>query len=223
MDDDPAHPYEDAALQAFRQMQEEARERHSELIARLAEAPDYASSFALIQKTLDWIVEQYATGLSVEDILKKVTLTASKMDRPDRDALKQATLDMLESARAMEESRQAHVRGLQRAPQIHEQTRQCKRWLIAGLAGGAMAMTILPGMVARIAPTSWLLPERLAARTLRLSIADAGRHMLVAAYPNAAAEILGGAEFMLDNRDAIAKCRGPARKNGGKVACKLKV
>ncbi|MFC3430529.1 DUF6118 family protein [Sphingobium sp. Ndbn-10] len=200
----------------------EVRERHAELMHRLADAPDYAPSLAVIQKTLDWIVEQYANPLTADDVLKRVAETTARMDRPNRAALKAARADMIEISNAMNASREAHLLGAERARTIRMQTRQCRQWLVSGLVAGGMLMMVAPGMLARAAPSRWLLPERLAARALRLPMADAGRHLLVAANPLFAYEIVEGARLMVKNRDKIAKCRN-ARPKADVVTCKITV
>src|SRR3546814_4420576 len=59
------------------------------------------------------------------------------------------------------------------------------RWLlgtgIAGLFGGSLLWSAVPGIVARALPASWHVPERIAARTLRLDIRDAGKRLIVVA------------------------------------------
>src|SRR3546814_16475385 len=56
------------------------------------------------------------------------------------------------------------------------------RWLlgtgIAGLFGGILLWSAVPGIVARALPASWHVPERIAARTLRLDIRDAGKRLI---------------------------------------------
>ncbi|MFC3336795.1 hypothetical protein [Flavobacterium palustre] len=53
-------------------------------------------------------------------------------------------------------------------------------------------------------------------------MADAGRHLLVAANPLFAYEIVEGARLMVKNRDKIAKCRN-ARPKADVVTCKITV
>lgn len=72
MDDDSRDTTDDAALQAFRQMQEDARERHAEVMGMLADTPDYAPSLAVIQKALDFLVERGTHPLTVEEVMEQV-------------------------------------------------------------------------------------------------------------------------------------------------------
>lgn len=221
MDDDSRDTTDDAALDAFRQMQEDARKRHAELMGRLGEAPDYAPSLAVIQKALDWLVERNTDPLTVEEVMAQVVETTTQLSEPNREALAEARTAMLESCKAMEASRQSHVRESERARSVRDQARQNRRRMAVAAVAGAIGMMILPGMIAHVAPASWLLPERLAARTLRLPLADAGRHLLVVANPLAATEIIQGAEVLFANREAIAKCRSKRRQADAPLSCRI--
>lgn len=221
MDDDPTDPHEDAALRAFRQMQDEARERHAELMEKLAAAPDYAPTLAVIGKSVDWLVERTNNALTVDDVMAQVAETTAEIIQQDRETLAEARSAMLDSRKAMDASRETHIRETQRVRSVRDQTIQNRRWLAAGVAAGAVAMMVLPGMLARAAPSGWQLPERLAARMLRLSMGDAGMHMLVVANPRAATEIVEGARLMWENREVIAKCRAGGRKAGAVVICRI--
>tara|TARA_R110000868_G_scaffold89729_3_gene249623 strand:+ start:6063 stop:6746 length:684 start_codon:yes stop_codon:yes gene_type:complete len=221
MDDDSRDMTDDAALQAFRQMQEEARERHAEVMSRLGDTPDYAPSLAVIQKALDFLVERGTHPLTVEEVMEQVVETTTDLSQPTRDALAEARAAMLESCKAMEVSREAHVRESERARSVRDQARQNHRRMAVGAVAGAIGMMILPGMIAHVAPANWLLPERLAARTLRLSIADAGLHLLVVANPLAATEIVQGAQILLANREAIARCRSKSRQGDATLSCRI--
>ncbi len=221
MDDDSRDTTDDAALQAFRQMQNEARERHAELMTRLAEAPDYAPSLAVIQKALDFLVERGTHPLTVEEVMEQVVETTTDLSQPTRDAMAEARTAMLESCKVMEASREAHVRESERVRSARDQARQNHRRMAVGAVAGAIGMMILPGLIAHVAPASWLLPERLAARTLRLSFADAGLHLLVAANPLAATEIVQGAQILFANREAIARCRSKGRQADKVLSCRI--
>ena len=111
--------------------------------------------------------------------------------QPDRAALIDPRTAMLDSRKAMDASREIHIREAQRIRSVCDQTTQDRRWLIAGLSTGAVAMMVLPGMLARADPFGWQLPGRIAARMLQLLLADAGTHLLLAANPRAATEIVG--------------------------------
>lgn len=221
MDDDGRDTTDDAALQAFRQMQEDARERHAELMTRLAEAPDYAPSLAVIQKALDFLVERGTHPLTVEEVMEQVVETTTDLSQRNREAMAEACTAMLESCKVMEASRELYGRESERARTVRDQVRQNRRRMVVGAVAGAIGMMILPGLVARVAPATWLLPERLAARTLRLSLADAGVHLLVAANPLAATEIVQGAQILFANREAIARCRSKGRQADATLSCRI--
>jgi ElaB/YqjD/DUF883 family membrane-anchored ribosome-binding protein len=175
----------------------------------------------VIGKSVDWLVERTNNALTVDDVMAQVAETTAEIIQQDRETLAEARSAMLDSRKAMDASRETHIRETQRVRSVRDQTIQNRRWLAAGVAAGAVAMMVLPGMLARAAPSGWQLPERLAARMLRLSMGDAGMHMLVVANPRAATEIVEGARLMWENREVIAKCRAGGRKAGAVVICRI--
>lgn len=107
---------------------------------------------------------------------------------------------------------------------IYEQKRL--RWWYAcgGLIAGCILWAVLPGFVARILPTSWHLPERIAARTVREpTLWEAGTRIMQADSPAAWQAIAEAAEMRRDNLDAIDACVQRAAKAKQPVRCTIRV
>ena len=83
---------------------------------------------------------------------------------------------------------------------------------------------MLPGFVARILPTSWHLPERIAARTVREpTLWDAGTRLMQAGNPESWQVIVDAADMRQANRDAIDACLQRAAKAKQPVRCMIRV
>ncbi|MFS0774051.1 hypothetical protein [Sphingomonas sp. 1P08PE] len=183
MDEHAMIPNDDPAVRAFRAMNHEADARHAEVMARLAETPDYAPSFALTNRKLDWLVTACTDGRTVDDLLAQVEDVTTRLREPDHEAQREAITALNASRKAFDQAREAQEWSNRVDRSIAEQEKQCQRWGIGGLIAGPLGMTMLAYIVVHIMPASWLLAERFAARTLGLGMADAGIRLLVAGNP----------------------------------------
>ena len=61
---------------------------------------------------------------------------------------------------------------------------------VGGLVLGMLVWAVLPGAVVRSLPRSWAMPERMAARMLRLDMWDAGQAMMAKADPERRRQIV---------------------------------
>jgi hypothetical protein len=110
------------------------------------------------------------------------------------------------------------------ANSIYEQKR-LRRWYVGGgLLAGCLLWSVLPGFVARILPTSWHLPERIAARTVREpTLWDAGTRLMQAGNPEGWQAIVDAADMRQANREAIDACLQRAAKAKQPVRCMIRV
>ena len=84
--------------------------------------------------------------------------------------------------------------------------------------------SVLPGFVARILPTNWHLPERIAARTVREpTLWDAGTRLMQAGNPEGWQAIVDAADMRQTNREAINACVQRAIKAKQPVRCTIRV
>ena len=75
----------------------------------------------------------------------------------------------------------------------------------------------------RAMPASWLWPEWMAARTLRMPMWESGQHLMRAGSPEAFADVLSGNRLTIANRDALVSCRRQASKAKKAVRCSIQV
>lgn len=223
MNDYGTMPHEDPAVRAFRALRDEGHAHHAEVIARLAEAPDYAPSFALTNKKLDWLVECQAQTRTDEDLIRWIAEAAVSLREPDYEAQCEAITALNASRKAFDRAREAHEWSNRIDRSIAEQQKQCRRWGIGGLIGGPLAVMALVYMVVHIVPASWLLAERLAARTLGLGMTDAGIRLLVAGNPAMADAIGAGVRIVSDNETTLGACQSRAAKERRAVRCVIKM
>ena len=72
-------------------------------------------------------------------------------------------------------------------------------------------------------PASWLWPEWMAARTLRMPMWEGGQHLMRSASPEAFAGVLAGNRLATANRETLATCRKQATKVKKAVRCAIEV
>ena len=110
------------------------------------------------------------------------------------------------------------------AATIDQQERARWRWAGGGFIAGCLLWAVLPGFVARLVPTDWHWPERLAARTVREpTLWQAGTRIMHADSPRAWQGIANAAELRRDNHEAIDACEQQAAKAKQPVRCTIRV
>src|SRR3546814_16205893 len=109
-----------------------------------------------------------AMRLTPKDMKAEVVQVAEQASAKDRDTIARTSARLSVSL--------GKVDGLiERAWTADKQNRWLLGTGIAGLFGGILLWSAVPGIVARALPASWHVPERIAARTPRLDIRDAGK------------------------------------------------
>jgi hypothetical protein len=88
---------------------------------------------------------------------------------------------------------------------------------------GVVAWATCAGAVARTMPAAWHWPERMAARTLRADMPDAGVRLLRAADPLIVHDLIAGGEIVAANRSAIEHCLDQARRSRMAQGCLLTI
>lgn len=76
---------------------------------------------------------------------------------------------------------------------------------------------------ARAMPASWLLPERMAARSLRLPMWEGGQRSMRASSPDAFANVAAGDRIITADRETIKGCSKAAVKADEPVRCTIRV
>lgn len=117
------------------------------------------------------------------------------------------------------------------APGLHQQVELAKSQarrrgalcLIVGAGAGLLLSPLLVGPLARALPSSWGVPERLAAATLAEPMAAAGQRLLRRAAPSAwdMLELVGSLPDAA--RMDLQRCLGRSRGSGGPRTCVVRV
>lgn len=229
MDDDdalPQLPYDDPgpdpATQAFTRLEGEmAMMRRA--VANLAtekseiDIPDYSKTLGEMANRLVSIERQPAMQMTPEDFEARMTAAAARARRDDEVLIVAAKRERGEAIRDLRAI-------IGTANSIYEQKRL--RWWYGGggLLAGCLLWSVFPGFVARILPTSWHLPERIAARTVRApTLWEAGTRIMQADSPEAWQAIAEAAEIRRDNREAIDACIQRAAEAKRPVRCTIRV
>jgi Family of unknown function (DUF6118) len=215
-------PEPDPATRAFARLEGEmalVRRAVQNLATEKAEIdiPDYSNTLGEMAKRLVAIDEHPAMQMTPEDMAARIQAAAAKARRDDHIALSDAKQQYIESSRAL--------RALAGDVASFNEQRRRLNWAAGGgLLAGCLLWAVLPGFVARILPTSWHLPERIAARTVREpTLWEAGTRMMRADSPEAWQAISDAADMRRDNREAIDACEQQATEAKQPVRCTIRV
>ena len=173
------------------------------------DVPDYTETLGRMQQGVDATAERIAVindviarspalAMTPEQMAQRIASAGNAARREDQAALAKAGED---KARVMAELRAVAGSAWTRAEQKNRQL-----WFgLGGAAVGILACAVLPGLIARdLAPASWQWPERMAARTLRLPMWDAGRQLAATSSPETWNTMVAGAIIVQDNGKAYA-------------------
>lgn len=190
--------------------------------------PDYTETLGRMQQGVDTAGENIARigqflkaapalAMTPEQMAQRIAAAGNAARREDQAALAKAGED---KARVMAELRAIAGSALTRADQRNRQL-----WFgLGGVAAGILAWAIVPGLVAReIAPASWQLPERMAARALDMPRWTAGQRMMQSASPAAFRAIVAGDRIVTANRETIEDCSKAATRARDTVRCTIRV
>jgi Family of unknown function (DUF6118) len=185
--------------------------------------PDYSETLGEIASDVDAAAEALEKlaaspllALTPEQVARQISQAGKEVRAADHRALGQAQAAMDGWARSIGAAL-ASARGAE------AQRQQLIRACGVGMLVGAMVWAVIPGPIARALPTSWHLPERMAARTLGGNMWSGGERLLQAADPARWQDVLTGSRIMQDNREKIEECRKSKAVAGNKVGCLIRV
>lgn len=179
--------------------------------------PDYSKTLGEMANRLVSIERQPAMQMTPEDFEARMTAAAARARRDDEVLIVAAKRERGEAIRDLRAI-------IGTANSIYEQKRLRWWYVGGGLLAGCLLWSVLPGFVARILPTSWHLPERIAARTVREpTLWEAGTRIMHADSPAAWQAIAEAAEMRRDNREVIDACLQRATKVRQPVRCTIRV
>ncbi len=222
----PRLPYDepdsDPATRAFNRLEGEMammRRAVEHLATEKSEIdiPDYSKTLGEMANRLVSIERQPAMQMTPEDFEARMTAAAARARRDDEVLIVAAKRERGEAIRDLRAI-------IGTANSIYEQKRLRWWYVGGGLLAGCFLWSVLPGFGARILPTSWHLPERIAARTVREpTLWDAGTRLMQAGNPEGWQAIVDAAEMRRDNRKAIDACVQRAAKAKQPVRCTIRV
>lgn len=224
---------EDEAARAFDDLRGEitllrrAIERLAAERAGDTQGPDYSETLGVIANNItetaqrvDALVNSAALALTPEEIDRQITAAGSAGRSEDRRAIAAARQVIEDVATKLGRQLDSHVM----ADDQRRRVRYVRRNVgLIALAAGALLWAVLAGPVARSLPESWLLPERMAARTLRMPMWDAGQRLMRAADASAFAGVLAGNRLASGNREALEACRRRAARAKKAVRCTIEI
>ena len=221
---------EGGATRAFEELRGEitllrrAIERLAAERAGDADRPDYSETLGIISQNLsgtaqrvDALVKSPALSLTPEETGRQIAaagFTARKEDHRQFLAARQGLEDV-----AARLGRQLHSH-----TEAGEQRRRLWQIGLAGLVVGIVLWASLAGPIARTLPASWLLPERMAARSLHMPMREGGEHMMQVAVPDAVATPAADAQVVTTNiREALDACHKSVMRAKKAVWCVITI
>jgi hypothetical protein len=192
-----------------------------------AAMPDYEPTLARTEKALAAVLRQIdamskspALMLTPEELNRQIVEVGTTARSEDRRAIAAARQTIEEVATRLGRQLESHEIAYDQRRRRWQARREGS---VAGLVAGILLCAILVGPIVRSLPTSWLLPERMAARTLRMPMWQGGQRMMRAASPGAFASIAASNRLVTANRDKLEACRKRAGKAGKAVRCTIEI
>lgn len=219
----------DPASQAFARL-----ERQMALMRRAVEhlsteraeitVPDYsatlgklAGDLAKVTQAVAQIAAEPALRHTPQTMAERIAQAAEAARRSDHDRLIHAQSEL----RAAGEDLRRIVGTIRTAT---EQRQRTIKAAATGMLAGVLLWANLAGPIARSLPESWQLPERMARRALGApTLVDAGARLLQSADPARWEKVIEAAKLSADNREAINRCKGLAKKERRAVNCQLRI
>jgi Family of unknown function (DUF6118) len=185
--------------------------------------PDYSETLGEIAsdvgdatEALEKLGTSPLLALSPEQVARQISQAGKEVRAADHSALAKAQAAMDGWVRSISAA-------LASARAAQAQRQQLIRAGGVGMLAGAMVWAVFPGPIARALPTSWHLPERMAARTLDGNMWSGGERLLQAADPDRWQDVLTGSQIMQDNQEKIEECQKTKAVAGNKARCLIRV
>jgi len=220
-DDEAARAFEN--LRAEVSLMRRAVERLAAERAEDGHAPDYSETLGVISQNLsataqrvDALVKSPALSLTPEETSRQIGAASFDARREDHRLFVAARQELDEVAARLGRQLHSHT-------EAGEQRRRLWRVGLAALVVGMVLWATFAGPIARMMPTNWLVPERMAARSLRMPMWEGGQQMMRSGDAQAFAGLLVGNQLATANRKTLEACRKQATKAGKAVRCMIEV
>ena len=170
-----------------------------------------------IDTRLEAIEGAPALDLTPENMGARIAAAGQKARDADRATIHQARQDQASSIQALHQI-------IGNARTRHGQ-RQHLLWGIGGgILTGCLLWSVLPGVILRLLPAGWHMPESMAAHIVgESSFWDAGIRMMQAESPESWQFIIEAAEIRRQNREAVEACQKRAAKAKRSVRCTIRI
>ena len=194
------------------------------LTAKRDAAPDYSETLGEMSALLDRMrtaingfARSPAIKLTPEEMASQIAAAGTKARASDHAAIEQARARFDNGAHRIE-----RLAGTVTA--VREQHRRLLWTAGGGLLAGMLLWSFLPGVVLRIMPTSWHMPESMAAHIIgEPTLWEAGSRMMRAGDPESWKSIMIAVEMRRDNLQTLEACEKAARQTKKIVRCSIKV
>ncbi|WP_010165406.1 DUF6118 family protein, partial [Sphingomonas sp. PAMC 26617] len=190
-----------------------------------ANTPDYEPTLARTEKVLAALVRQIgamskspAMMLTPEEMGQRLNAAVTEAVRELRHQIGTTDTMLRNVAGSLSDRLGSARRG-------DEQNRLLLWTGLGSLVLGLLLYAIMAGPMVRLMPSSWLWPERMAARIVAEPTPwEAGMHLMQRTSPPSWRAIVSAADLARDNREAIDGCRVAAIKAKSKaVRCTIEV
>ena len=223
----------DEAAQAFEDLRAEmtlvrrAVERLTAERTELPDGPDYSETLGVISHNLsaigqrvDALVNSPALALTPEKLNRQIVEAGVAGRSEDRRVIAAARQTIEEIATKLGRQLESH---LMAGEQKRRERRRERRIGLIALVVGALLWAFLTGPIARTMPASWMWPEWMAARTLRMPMWQGGMRLMQAGDPQAFAGVHANNRLMVANHAALNACLSQAAKAKKAVRCSIQV
>ncbi|KQM21493.1 hypothetical protein ASE73_15735 [Sphingomonas sp. Leaf24] len=187
------------------------------------DAPDYSETLGVIANNItataqrvDALVNSPALALTPEELNRQIVEAGTAGRHEDRRAIAAARQVIEEVATKLGRQLDSHV-------MADDQRRRLWRVGLACIVAGMVLWAIVAGPIARSMPASWLLPERMAARSLRMPMWEGGQRLMRAGDARAFAGVLAGNRLVFANRETLDGCRKQAARVKKAVRCTIEM
>ncbi|MGH6616708.1 hypothetical protein [Sphingomonas sp.] len=151
------------------------------LTAERQDAPDYtatldatANRLAEIGTFMRTIADRPAMKFTPDSFAAEMVQASAKARAGDRDNLDRASAALKGSITSIDGI-------VEKAWTADRQNRWLVGAVLAGAIAGIILWSVLPGEIARALPARWNVPERMAARLMRLDMNEAGQRLIMVA------------------------------------------
>ena len=188
-----------------------------------AKGPDYGSDLARIAKALA-VVAGEVEAMAEHPALRMTPADHQRaIGQAGADLVRGAALSLERATHAADAERQ-HLADIIGVIRTQDRQNRMVAWAsVCGAIAGMMVWVALSGPVARVLPTAWRVPERMAAATLHLNSWDAGEAMMKSADPVRWAHASQGIVLERQNQSVLELCWRQPVTSGHAARCSIQI